>query len=116
MSRVSTRPYFVYVLWSASARRFYVGISEAPGDRLEQHNSGEFSSWTNRYRPWTLVLSEEYPTYAEARRRELDLKAQKGGKGFSRRPDSTRHGLAAAHNPAKRDRGFKSLPRNQPQC
>src|SRR5437870_3182010 len=82
MSRVSNRPYFLYVLWSASARRCYIGISEAPANRLQQHNSGEFGGWTTRYRPWTLVVSEEYPTYAEARHRELELKAQKGGKGF----------------------------------
>jgi len=30
MSRVSDKPYFVYVLWSKSASRFYIGISESP--------------------------------------------------------------------------------------
>jgi len=82
MSRVSGKPYFLYVLWSHSGRRFYIGISQAPANRLEQHNSGRFASWTKRYRPWTLVFSETHPNYAQARHRELDLKAQKGGKGF----------------------------------
>jgi len=81
VSRISNKRYFLYVLWSASARRFYVGISEAPLKRLDQHNSGR-ASWTKRYRPWILVLTEEYANYREARERELDLKAQKGGEGF----------------------------------
>jgi len=82
MSRVSDKPYFVYVLWSVSGCRFYTGISEDPPHRLEQHNSSNLSSWTTRYRPWRLVLMEQHPNYASARRRELDLKAQKGGTGF----------------------------------
>jgi len=82
VSRVSNKPYFVYVLWSASARRFYIGIAETPATRLAQHNSGDFRSWTRRYRPWALVLSEPYASYTQARRREIELKSQKGGKGF----------------------------------
>lgn len=82
MSRVSDKPYFVYVLWSASGRRFYIGITEALADRLEQHNSGHCAAWTKRYRPWTLVFSEAHPNYNGARNRELELKAQKGGNGF----------------------------------
>ena len=30
----------MYVLWSASARKFYIGISEDPTVRLLQHISG----------------------------------------------------------------------------
>ena len=33
MSRVSDKPYFVYVLWSLSGERFYTGISEGPLQR-----------------------------------------------------------------------------------
>jgi putative endonuclease len=82
MSRVSERAYFVYVLWSDSGRRFYIGISDDPLTRLQQHNDGSHRGWTNRYRPWTLVHTESYPTYVVARKRELELKAQKGGIGF----------------------------------
>jgi putative endonuclease len=82
MSRVSDRTYFVYVLWSQSARRFYIGVSEDPSVRLAQHNSEAGKHWTKRYRPWTLIHSERHASYAEARRRELRLKAQKGGAGF----------------------------------
>ncbi|MBI3483955.1 MAG: GIY-YIG nuclease family protein, partial [Acidobacteria bacterium] len=37
----------MYVLWSASAFRFYIGISENPQQRLSQHNVGQ-SFWTSR--------------------------------------------------------------------
>jgi putative endonuclease len=82
MSRVSDKPYFVYVLWSTSGACFYIGISENPPTREEQHNSGTFKSWSKRYRPWTLVFDEQHPDYRSARKREIELKRQKGGKGF----------------------------------
>jgi len=72
----------VYVLWSASARRYYIGISENPETRLSQHNAGSQASWAARHRPWILVFTEEHPNYRAARKRELDLKAQKGGRGL----------------------------------
>ena len=85
MSRVSGKPYFTYVLWSTAARRFYIGISEDPQARLTQHNSSHAPSWTQRYRPWTLVHSELFADYRSARLRERELKAQKGGLGFFRK-------------------------------
>ena len=33
MSRVSGKPYFVYLLWSTSKRKFYIGIREEPAER-----------------------------------------------------------------------------------
>lgn len=81
MSRVSGKPYFVCVLWSASARRFYTGITEDPQHRLLRHNEGD-SRGTARYRPWVLVFQEQYPDHRSARVRENRLKAKKGGQGF----------------------------------
>jgi putative endonuclease len=82
MSRVSNKPYFLYVLWSQSGRRFYIGISDDPLHREQQHNSGILKAWSKRYRPWSIVFREQHPNYSSARRRELELKRQKGGKGF----------------------------------
>ena len=84
MSRVSDKPYFLYVLWSANAKRFYIGIAEDPQARLEQHNAGIRRSWTHRHRPWELILKELHADYTAARKRERLLKAQKGGVGFFR--------------------------------
>ncbi len=82
MSRVSGKSYFVYILWSDSAHCFYIGISEDPQNRLEQHNSGTPHGWTARHRPWRLVWTEKHADYTSAKKRENDLKAQKGGKGL----------------------------------
>ena len=81
MSRVSGKPYFTYVLWSPSGKRFYIGVSENPEHRLEQHNQG-ISHWTARHRPWVLVYVERFGNYRLARERELQLKGQKSGSGF----------------------------------
>jgi putative endonuclease len=83
MSRVSDKPYFLYVLWSVSARRFYIGITDDVKHRLGQHNAGK-SKWTAKFGPWKLVYSEPHTNYSAARRRELLLKRQKGGAGFFR--------------------------------
>ena len=81
MSRVSGKDYFVYILWSKPACKFYIGVSEDPAVRLSQHNSG-VSKWTARYVPWEIVHVERHETYSGARKRELLLKRQKGGTGF----------------------------------
>jgi len=83
MSRVSGKPYLVYVLWSEVCHRFYIGISEDPQKRLEQHNQAG-RGWTARYAPWQLVYSEPCDDYSAAKRREQQLKAQKRGAGFWR--------------------------------
>jgi len=82
MSRVANKPYFVYVLWSASGRCFYIGVAEDPDRRLAQHNRPIGKHWTVRFRPWTIVHRERQPNFTSARRRELELKRQKGGNGF----------------------------------
>ena len=81
VSRVAGKPYFTYILWSPSGQRFYVGISEDPSRRLDQHNQG-ISRWTARYRPWQLVRVERFTSYTDARKRELLLKMQKSGRGL----------------------------------
>ena len=96
MSRITGKRYFVYVLWSDASGRFYTGISENPAQRLQQHNSGELKGWTARFRPWEIIHTEEFADYAAARRRENELKAQKGGKGFF---------LKTGINPAQYRRG-----------
>ena len=46
--------------------------------RLLSHNELSTKGYTIRYRPWTIVLTEEYKTKGEARDREKQLK---GGQG-----------------------------------
>jgi hypothetical protein len=43
------------------------------------------SRWTTKFGPWRLVHTEEFIDYRAARKRELELKEQKGGQGFYKR-------------------------------
>jgi putative endonuclease len=81
MNNASPQPYWVYVLWSANRRCFYIGVSEDPEVRLTQHNAG-VSRWTRGKGPWSLVWRHQCLSLTDARRFEKLLKQQKGGAGF----------------------------------
>ena len=49
--------YFVYVISSEIANKFYVGMSADPQVRLWQHNAGH-SQFSKGFRPWKLMYSE----------------------------------------------------------
>ncbi|MDX1768926.1 MAG: GIY-YIG nuclease family protein, partial [Arenibacter troitsensis] len=53
--------YKVYVIYSSSFERYYVGITDNIEVRLKQHNSGKTKS-TKAYVPWEVVLTEDYET------------------------------------------------------
>ena len=74
--------YSVYVLWSPTGRRFYVGVTGDVVKRLDEHNAG-VSKWTSRYAgTWVVVCKKAFPGLGAARRYENLLKRQKGGQGF----------------------------------
>jgi putative endonuclease len=66
----------VYVLWSESRRRFYVGHASDLDDRLARHNQGRSKS-TASGAPWLHVYSEQFATRGEAVRREREIKGWK---------------------------------------
>ena len=66
-----------YVLYSKTFDKIYIGHSSDIQRRITEHNTGE-SRYAKRYAPWELVYSEEFPTRAEAMKREKELKSQKG--------------------------------------
>lgn len=65
--------YFVYILYSKSADRYYIGSTKDLDDRLKRHNTGR-SKYTKRGIPWDLTYKEEYPTRSDALKRERELK------------------------------------------
>ncbi len=71
--------FYLYIIFSQSANRWYVGSSNNIQDRLRRHNSGSSKS-TKPYCPWVLAYFEEYNTRSEAVRREYYLKSTKGYK------------------------------------
>jgi putative endonuclease len=70
--------YKVYVLYSNSFNKIYIGQTEDLERRLSEHNNGLLSIYTKRYKPWEVVYTEEYQTRSEALKREKQLKSQKG--------------------------------------
>ena len=76
--------YFIYVLYSKVANRFYTGYTKNIDKRLKHHNLG-LNRWSRRGIPWELVYSEDYKTKKEALRRERFLKTGKGREELSAR-------------------------------
>ena len=68
---------FVYILFSPSRQRTYVGCSENWQERLETHNAGRVSATCGGI-PWHLVHLEETDSLVLARRRETYLKTSAG--------------------------------------
>jgi putative endonuclease len=70
--------FYVYILYSQSADRFYVGQSEDPHRRLTEHNSTEQKTYTSKYRPWELAaLFQCGMSRSEAMKIERFIKKQK---------------------------------------
>lgn len=69
--------HFVYILYSETKGRFYVGMTSNVERRLGEHNKGKTSS-TKPYIPWRVVCVEEFETRIEAREREKYLKSAAG--------------------------------------
>jgi len=69
-------PHFVYILYSQSRDRYYIGSSANVEQRLIRHNAGTTLS-TKSGRPWKVVYTEMYPKKTEALKRENNLKRLK---------------------------------------
>lgn len=66
--------YYVYLL-QCSDKTFYIGSTNDLEKRLHAHNHLKSGAhYTKIRRPVVLRYSEEYPSYAEARKREGELK------------------------------------------
>ncbi|MBS1507512.1 MAG: GIY-YIG nuclease family protein [Bacteroidetes bacterium] len=65
----------VYILYSQSIQKFYIGQTQDLENRLAEHNSGETKS-THSGRPWYLKWSTPVATRSEAMKLELKIKAR----------------------------------------
>ena len=73
--------FYIYILYSESADRYYIGQTNDVVRRLEEHNTAEKNSYTAKYRPW--VLKAKFPvseSLGEARIVENYIKRQKSRK------------------------------------
>jgi len=73
-------PYYVYILFSESTDKYYVGKTENPENRLTYHNSEFNRIWTNRGKPWKLVKLIEFENSTLSSKAERFIKKQKSRK------------------------------------
>ena len=65
--------YFVYMTIN-SAGKLYVGITQNPEERVAYHNQKRGAQFTKYIPTYKIVFLEQYPTLAEARKREIQIK------------------------------------------
>ena len=69
---------YVYLLQSiVEPDRHYVGLSNDPARRLEEHNAGQ-STHPNKHKPWKLVVAVAFDDAAKAAAFERYLKSGSG--------------------------------------
>ena len=69
----------LYVIKSIYNNYRYVGITNNINERLKRHNNGHNKS-TKAFKPFTLIHTEKFNNYKEARKREIFYKSGVGRK------------------------------------
>jgi putative endonuclease len=70
--------YYIYILYSETADKYYVGHSSDPWSRLVQHLSNSGDKFTGSYKDWKLEgVFEVSPNKGDADRVEKFIKRQK---------------------------------------
>ncbi len=70
--------FYIYIIYSESADKYYIGHTNDPDRRLEEHNTVIKNNYTLKYRPWILKgCFSVSQSRGEARRIENYLKKMK---------------------------------------
>ena len=70
--------FYIYILYSESANRYYIGHTNDPERRLIEHNTSDGIKFTTKFRPWILLLSFEVSNVrGDAIKMERFIKKQK---------------------------------------
>ena len=73
--------FYIYIIYSESADRYYIGHTNDPDRRLDEHNNVIKNSYTFKYRPWILKACFELSeSRGEAKKVETYLKRMKSRK------------------------------------
>ena len=74
---------YVYILFSASTQKYYVGQTENLGQRLQQHNNGTFAGSSTKVGiPWEVYYFIECLDRKQAVNIESHIKKMKSKKYF----------------------------------
>ena len=65
--------FYVYILYSSSLEKFYVGITDNIERRIAQHNSAR-GKFTSRGSPWEVIAKIECNSRSEAMGLETQIK------------------------------------------
>ena len=68
--------FYIYILFSPTLNKHYIGYTGDLAKRLEDHNSG-ISTFTSKADDWELKYSEQFPTRELAMKREKEIKKKK---------------------------------------
>ena len=68
----------VYVLYSEKFDKIYIGYTSKLEQRLLEHNELGKRGWTVSFRPWELILNENFNSKKLAMKREKELKSHQG--------------------------------------
>ena len=71
--------YYVYILYSKTIDRYYIGYTNSPDERLYKHNK-RHKGYTAQVDDWVLRYQETYPTKTDAIKRERQIKRWKSRK------------------------------------
>ena len=70
--------FFVYILYSESHEKTYVGYTSNLINRMASHNIHATKGYTLNYRPWKVIHVEYFQSKTEALIREKALKSGNG--------------------------------------
>jgi putative endonuclease len=71
--------YYIYILYSSTLKKKYIGSTSNLRERLNRHNSGR-SNFTSLGRPWKLIYYSAFLSKIDALREEIFLKSGQGRK------------------------------------
>lgn len=70
--------YYIYILYSETSDKYYVGYSHDYEQRFYQHNNSQRSTYTSKHRPWVIAAVFECSDIeGEAVKMERWIKRQK---------------------------------------
>ncbi|WP_214072728.1 GIY-YIG nuclease family protein [Mucilaginibacter sp. dw_454] len=72
--------YKVYILYSPTFDKIYIGYSSDLDNRMLSHNELATKGHTIRYRPWLIAHTEDFEFKTNAIKRENYLKSTQGRK------------------------------------
>ncbi|MBN2616571.1 MAG: GIY-YIG nuclease family protein [Bacteroidales bacterium] len=70
--------FYIYILYSSSADKYYVGHSNDPIRRLEEHNNNPRNTFTKKFGPWEIkAFFKVHENRGDAMKIEKYIKKQK---------------------------------------